>query len=48
VLRSVEGVDPDRLAAGWDEPLAAAIKVSLAKRPDERATMAELVRLLSA
>jgi len=48
VLRSVEGVDPDRLAAGWDEPLAEAIKISLAKRPDERATMAELVRLLSA
>lgn len=48
VLRSVEGVDAHRLAAGWTEPLAEALRRSLVRAPEERATMAELARLLSA
>jgi serine/threonine protein kinase len=48
VLRSVERVDADRLAAGWAEPLGEALKRSLARSPEDRGTMADLVRLLSA
>jgi serine/threonine protein kinase len=47
VLQSVETVDPERLAAGWEEPLATVLRRSLRRRPDHRAAMAELAAALA-